>query len=255
MLHVIGTDTHLAHGSGPFRIARIRPGHGTERPDRSGDTGFGPLGLVDRASLSPGLLVPMHEHVDDEIVSYLRSGTLIHRDSEGREEHIGRDRLMVMNAGAGFLHEESIPEAAEGGAGVEMLQIFVRPREAGLSPRVQFADLAEAERQGRWRLVVAPESTPAPATVRQDVAILDAHLAAGATIDVPSSPGHDLWLFVFGGRVRIGGGRELAAGEAVAADGGDAIGSLTAITDADLVLFQLAGKAQYTLAGSLSRGR
>ena len=255
MLHVIGTDTHLAHGHGPFRIARIRPGHGIERPEHPGDTGFGPLGLVDRASLSPGLLVPMHEHVDDEIVSYLRSGTLTHRDSTGREERIGRDRLMVMNAGRGFSHEESIPEATEGGAGVEMLQIFVRPRAAGLAPRVQFADLDEADRLGRWRRVVAPEGEPAPATVRQDVTILDAHLTAGATIDVPSSPGHDLWLFVFGGRVRIGGGREPAAGEAVAADGGDAIGSLTAITDADLVLFQLGAEARYTLAGSLSRGR
>ena len=255
MLHVIGTDTHLAHGSGPFRIARIRPGHGVDHPEHPGDTGFGPLGLVDRASLSPGLLVPMHEHVDDEIVSYLRSGTLTHRDSTGREERIGRDRLMVMNAGRGFSHEESIPEATEGGASVEMLQIFIRPREAGLPPRVQFADLAEADRRGRWRRVVAAEGEPAPATVRQDVTILDAHLAAGATIDVPSSPGHDLWLFVFGGRVRIGGGRELAAGEAVAADEGDAIGSVLSTEDADLVLFQLGAEARYTLAGSLSRGR
>ena len=225
------------------------------RSDRPGDTGFGPLGLVDRASLSPGLLVPMHEHVDDEIVSYLRSGTLTHRDSTGREERIGRDRLMVMNAGRGFSHEESIPEAAEGGAGVEMLQIFIRPREAGLAPRVQFADLAEADRLGRWRRVVGPEGEPAPATVRQDVTILDAYLAKSATIDVPSSPGHDLWLFVFEGRVRIGGDRELTAGEAVAAGGSSDVGPLKAITDADLVLFQLGAETQYTLAGSLSRGR
>lgn len=46
---------------------------------------------------------------------------------------------MVVNAGAGVLHEESIPEAEEGGTGVEMLQVFVRPREAGLPPEVQFA--------------------------------------------------------------------------------------------------------------------
>ncbi len=58
MRHVINPDTHLRLGRGPFQTRRIRPGLGIQ----AGDGGFGALGLVDRAHLSAGLVVPMHEH-------------------------------------------------------------------------------------------------------------------------------------------------------------------------------------------------
>ena len=79
---------------GPFRIRRMRPGTGLGRPD--GDTGLGPLGTVDRASLSPGLTVPMHEHRDDEILSYLRSGQMHHSDSSGAAQMLDATTLMLM---------------------------------------------------------------------------------------------------------------------------------------------------------------
>ena len=51
----------------------------------------------------------MHEHRNDEIISYMRAGRMQHTDSAGRSE--GRrssDLLMVMNAGRGFSHEEEV---------------------------------------------------------------------------------------------------------------------------------------------------
>jgi redox-sensitive bicupin YhaK (pirin superfamily) len=48
----------------------------------------------------------MHPHKDDEIITYLRSGQVNHRDSEGNTVIISNQRLMVMNAGAGFYHEQ-----------------------------------------------------------------------------------------------------------------------------------------------------
>ena len=247
MLHVIAPDTHLVRDTPPFRIRRIRPGLGIE----GGDTGFHGLGLVDRARLSAGLVVGMHEHRDDEIVSYLRSGALVHRDSTGREEEVRADRLMVMNAGRGFSHEERLPE----GEDVHMLQIFVRPREAGLEPGVQFAPLDEGARRDGWRLLVAPEGEEAPATVRQAARLLDMHLDAGATTTPPAREGWDAWLHVFAGRVRLEVGTTLAEGASLAATEGTPIGPLLAEADADLVLLQLDPGAPRSLAGTLSRGR
>ena len=249
MLHVIAPETHLVQGEGPFRIRRIRPGLGID----PADTGFGALGLVDRAHLSPGLVVPMHEHRDDEIVSYLRSGTLTHADSSGRAEEVTRDRLMVMNAGRGFSHEERLAE----GADVHMLQIFLRPRAAGLEPRVQFAELDEGARQGGWRPLVAPAEAggAAPATIRQDATLLDTHLEAGARRDLPLREGFDQWLLVFAGAVRLCDGTALGEGGAVAASGGDRVAWVEAAADADLVLLELRHDPEITLAGSLSRGR
>ena len=115
---VVAPDTHLVRAHGPFQLRRIRPGVALGRTD---DGGFGGLGLIDHARLQPGLVVRMHEHRNDEIISYLRSGRMQHTDSAGRSEVISPDRLMVMNAGAGFSHEEAVL----GDDPIEMLQIFV----------------------------------------------------------------------------------------------------------------------------------
>ena len=245
MRHIIDPATHLRHGKGSFQIRRIRPGMGID----PGDTGFGALGLVDRAHLSSGLVVPMHEHRDDEIVSYLRSGTLTHEDSTGRSEDIGRDRLMVMNAGSGFSHEERMRE----GDDIHMLQIFIRPHAAGLEPRVQFADLIEAERDGRWRTLVGPEGSDAPATVRQSVHLMDASLDRGERLVLPQRPGFDQWLYVFDGAVAVDGETLLAAGNAMATSG-DPIAVVEALEPAEVVLFLLQHGASITRAGSLSGG-
>ena len=249
MFHIIEPDTHLHEGEGPFRIRRIRPGLGID----SGDTGFGALGLVDRAHLSAGLLVDMHEHRDDEIVSYLRTGELTHTDSEGHSETVTPERLMVMNAGAGFSHEERMPE----GEDIHMLQIFVRPREAGLEPAVQFAELEESQRENRWRLVVGPDDveTDAPATVRQNLFIRDTRVDADGSIEVPMREGYDQWLYLFSGTARLPDGTLLAEGAALAASDEERVEHIHAVDQCDLVLFEIQQNAPFTLAGSLSRGR
>jgi len=71
----ISPDTHLVRDHGPFQLRRIHPGVALGRTD---DGGFGGLGLIDHARLQPGLVVKMHEHRNDEIISYLRSGRLQH---------------------------------------------------------------------------------------------------------------------------------------------------------------------------------
>ena len=208
---------------------------------------------MDRAHLSAGLVVKMHEHVDDEIVSYLRTGSLTHTDSDGNSETVTPTRLMVMNAGAGFSHEERMPE----GEDIHMLQIFLRPEAPGLEPAVQFAELDEAARSDGWRAIVAPRGAggEAPATVRTEAWIHDAHVAAGASIALPERDGVDRWLYVFDGRVGLPDGRMLRAGEALAAPAGQPLESVRADRDSDLVLFELGADARYTMAGSLSRGR
>ena len=42
--------------------------------DNVADTAFGPLAVIDHAVMKKGLTVKMHEHVNDEILSYLSTG-------------------------------------------------------------------------------------------------------------------------------------------------------------------------------------
>ena len=88
--------------SGGFRIQILLPGKELE----NNDTGIGTIGRIDHAKVSLGTLIPMHPHKNDEILTYLRNGKLKHKDSEGLEEKVSNKRLMMMNAGKLFYHEE-----------------------------------------------------------------------------------------------------------------------------------------------------
>jgi redox-sensitive bicupin YhaK (pirin superfamily) len=164
-MDIIRANERQALGHGPFQIRRIRPGITLGNSD---DLGFGPLGLIDHANLGPGLLVRMHEHRNDEILSYVRSGTLWHEDTHGGRLPISATQLVVMNAGSGISHEESIPHDGES---VEMLQIFIRPYEANLTPSFQSHRFESATSNEKWRLIAGPAESNAPLSVRNQVGL------------------------------------------------------------------------------------
>jgi redox-sensitive bicupin YhaK (pirin superfamily) len=241
---IVSPETHQVRSHGPFQLRRIHPGISLNQRD---DAGFGGLGVIDHARLQPGLVVRMHEHRNDEIISYMRSGRMQHTDSAGRSEVISSGRLMVMNAGRGFHHEEKVL----GDDQIEMLQIFVRPEAADAEPNVQFVALDEVERNDQWRLLTGPEGSGAPTFVRQAVYLYDTHLPAGRSIDLPSKPGFDRWLYVFRGNIGAG---EQEAGKHTAlmfADDGNSP-RVDANEDADLVLFLVDRNARFSRGGTIS---
>jgi quercetin 2,3-dioxygenase len=243
MLLPLDPATHMSRASGPFQIRRMHPGAMLGDP---ADGGFGGLGLVDRANLSPGLKVAMHEHRNDEIISYLREGVMVHQDSTGITEEVRPNRLMVMNSGTGFSHEETV----QGPGNVHMLQIFVRPSAAELAPGVQFHELNETYSINRWRLLAGPDGSGAVATVRQEVLLHDVRLETGQALALPARPGFDGWLYVFAGSVMLDG-RSMQPHDAMALiDHGTA--TVTAASTSDLVLFLIDRSAPASRAGTLS---
>lgn len=244
-LGIIAPETHLVRTHGPFQIRRIRPGLNQGSRD---DVGFGGLGLIDHAQLHPGLVVEMHEHRNDEIISYLRSGHMQHTDTAGTREVVDRNRLMVMHAGSGFSHEEAVV----GNDPIEMLQIFMRPDAADLKPDIQFVRLDEAARADQWRLLAGPAGAAAPSYIRQAIYLYDAGLSAGKSLDLPSVPGFDRWLYVFHGSVRVG---EMQADThtALTIDADETALRVQSVVDSDLVLFLIDRRAPVTRTGTLSR--
>lgn len=59
------------------------------------DTGYYSIGRIDQADIQSGAVIRMHPHVNDDILSYFRSGKVKHTDSEGFEEFITPGRLML----------------------------------------------------------------------------------------------------------------------------------------------------------------
>src|SRR5690606_26093030 len=142
-------------GMGAFKISPILPGRVIEGHR---DHGYGPLARFDLSQMDTGGHVPMHQHENDEIVTYMLEGTLFHADSAGSSHAITPAKLMVMNAGRRFEHEEGVPHD---GTRAKWIQIFVRPRSADLTPGVQVVDLPIAPK-GQWRHLVGNQSDVAP---------------------------------------------------------------------------------------------
>lgn len=242
MLKVLRSDASPRFGRGPFKIRRVRPG---AILGAGAETTFGPFSVFDHASLDVGTVVRMHEHVDDEILSYMWRGTMVHEDSAGHRVPISPAKLMMMNAGKSFWHEESTPDVA-----VELLQIFVRPREADLPGEVHFYDRPSDFNAGHWNLIAGPEGSAAPLKFRQQMTVFDAHPAAGQELSVPTAGKMTPWLYVMDGTVSTGEVR-LEKGDAVT-DLERPLPGLRAESDATLVLFLVDRSAQASTAGTIS---
>ncbi len=244
-MKVIRANEHQTMGHGTFKIRRVRPGIKLGNPD---DLGFGPLGMIDHAKLGAGLLVPMHEHRNDEILSYLRSGIVWHKDTHGGQLPMSANQLVVMNAGSGISHEESIPADGEP---VEMLQIFIRPFEADLAPNFQSHQFQSAVSRDEWRLIAGPAESFPPLSVRNQVWVYDREVVSGR-IDIPVESNLDQFLYVFSGAIRIAGQEDLFAGDAITAGAGEELPGILAIEQCNLVMFHVDRNAAFSRAGTFS---
>ncbi len=243
MKQIITAEKSQKIRRGDFNIDINFPGLAVN--DISEPRGFGQLGRFDHGRLHPGVFVGMHPHVNDEILSYLRKGNLIHEDTEGEKTIINNTKLMMMNAGKGIYHQESIPEDGEA---VEMLQIFMRPSQIDSKPSVQFYDFPEAFSKNQWRLIAGPAESEAPLTINSDIAVYDTHLT-NTSINLPGKKGRSYVLYLFEGKLRTDT-VEMKQGDMLIFEN-EKIHVRTK-DHADLVLFEINRHTTYTRKGMYS---
>jgi quercetin 2,3-dioxygenase len=194
---------------------------------------FGPLRVFNDDTVEPGQGFPPHSHADMEIVSYVLSGTLEHRDSEGNLGRIGPGELQVMSAGTGITHAEYNPSVTEP---VRFLQIWIRPRRRGCAPRWQQRALARGDCAGRL-LAVVGGAEPDALWIDQDARLLIGTLEAGQTVAQRLDPARRAYLYVLDGAVRLDQDEFLPGDQARLA--GLCGLELTATRPAELVLIDL----------------
>lgn len=212
------------------------------------DTGFSTIGRIDHAHITPGTLIPMHPHKDDEILTYLRSGKVMHKDSEGHTDTISNQKLMMMNAGSKFYHEEKTLE--EGGV-LEGLQIFLRPEVEGLKPQVQFHQLSEANSINQWRKIAGKEKGY-PLQIRSNTWIMDMQLQQGEKTFLPeiSIENTSFLFYVFRGEIQVNGNVQLSTGESALIENDNP--TFIAIETTDIVLFITQTNAKHFDGGMYS---
>jgi len=236
--------TDVSQNQGNFRIHFNFPGRAV--PDHD-DHGYGPLATVVESFMDPGTLIRMHQHRNEEIISWVPEGVMRHDDRQGNELVTDPDHLMVMNAGSGFWHaEETVPDDPP----LRMLQIFVRPHSLDLEPEIQHEPIPNPV-AGEWRHLFGPEGTDAPLFVRNDVDFYDCRLAVGDTVTIPFRAGWHTYLYVFDGAIDVGDA-SVGYTESALVTGDDDV-AVTATEDATIVVFNIKPDAPITRQGTIGR--
>ncbi|MEN4743101.1 pirin family protein [Pantoea agglomerans] len=217
-MNIVRANPEQLFEYGPFTVRRQRPGEA-----------LSPLVSVDLMSLKLDARIPMQQHQDEEVFTYLWRGSMQHQDSNGERTQLSAKRVMVVNAGDGVQYEESVPlyEA-------ELLQAVIRPAQQGGEAMTQVLERDQGIMTNGWTELAGPEESDAPLELRQEVYIFDTLLERNHTLDVPSMPGFVAYLTVLEGIIRVGDLR-LSRGDAVS--GLDSSIEIVGDRDANLVCF------------------
>jgi redox-sensitive bicupin YhaK (pirin superfamily) len=196
--------------------------------------GFGPLRVVNEDRVAPGGGFAPHRHANMEILSYVLSGALAHRDDSGGGGVLRPGELQWMSAGHGIEHSEF---NASQDAPVHFLQIWIQPDRVNAPPAYAQRAFDPAQRRGRWALLASPDGADGSLAIRQQAWLRGALLDAGESVAFSPDPARRYWLHVAQGRVRMGD-RALAAGDALGFEAEAAPVELTG-EGADVLLFDL----------------
>jgi quercetin 2,3-dioxygenase len=195
--------------------------------------GFRSLRVINDDLVMPGMGFGKHPHRDMEIITYVLSGALEHRDSMGNGRVIRAGEVQYMAAGTGVQHSEFNPSKDEA---VHLLQIWIQPDRKGVTPRYaekSFANLPT----GALHLVTSKTGRNGSIAIHQDADLWLAKLGAGNRVSHPLAPGRHAWVHVAEGDIMLNG-KALQAGDAAAVSEETKL-ELSATKPAQVLLFDL----------------
>ena len=180
--------------------------------------GFGNLRVINEDRIAPGTGFGTHGHRDMEIVSYVLSGELAHKDSMGNGGDGARVSGVVrpgdvqrMSAGRGVMHSE-FNHAAD--ATTHFLQIWIEPSRRGIEPGYEQKHFDVAAKRGTLALVASPDGRDGSVTINADASIRSGLFDGGEAFSGPLDPGRKTYVHVVRGAVTVNG-QALQAGDAL----------------------------------------
>ena len=196
---------------------------------------FRSLRVINEDRVVPAKGFPTHSHRDMEIITYILSGELEHRDSMGNGSVIRPGDVQRMSAGTGVAHSEFNPSQTQP---VHLLQIWILPRARNLPPGYEQKYFSEEERRGRLRLVASEDGRDGSVTIQQDARLYATILEPGSSIEHTLADKRYAWIQVARGNLNVNG-HELNQGDGAAVSNEHQV-QLTANDGAELLLFDLA---------------
>jgi redox-sensitive bicupin YhaK (pirin superfamily) len=197
--------------------------------------GWGNLRVVNEDRIAPGTGFGTHGHRDMEIISYVLSGELAHKDSMGNVKGIPPGDVQRMSAGSGVQHSEF--NHAQG-AQTHFLQIWIEPNVRGIEPSYEQKTFTAPEKSGVLRLVASPTEDQGAVLLHADARMFSGLFTGDQTADLALGAQRKAYVQLLRGTLLVNG---------VALTTGDAllIEDETQLTfsqgqDAEVLVFDLA---------------
>ena len=195
--------------------------------------GFRSLRVINDDLVMPGQGFGTHPHRDMEIITYILSGALEHKDSMGNGRVIGPGEVQYMAAGTGVQHSEFNPSKDQA---VHLLQIWIQPDRKGTAPRYAEKSLADAP-AGTLHLVASKTGRDDSIAIQQDADLWLAKLGVDNAVKHNLAKGRHAWIHVAEGEVSLNG-KELSGGDAAGVSE-ERVLELSATKPSQVLLFDL----------------
>lgn len=196
--------------------------------------GFGCLRVINDDRVVGGGGFDMHPHRDMEIISYVLSGELGHKDSMGHDSTIRYGDVQRMSAGTGVLHSEF---NASDDKPVHFLQIWIIPDKLGYEPGYEQKFFPAEEKQGRLLLAASNSGRDGSIHIHQDIDMYAGRFSANETADFQLRPDRMAWAHVALGDITING-EKYKAGDGLACTD-QALLQFTEGKGAEVILFDM----------------
>ena len=166
----------------------------------SAHMGFSVLRVINEDIIAPGTGFGMHSHRDMEIVTYVLSGALQHKDSLGTGAVINAGEVQRMSAGTGIRHSEF--NASQGEA-VHLLQIWILPEQADIAPGYEQKRILDEDKRSRWKAIATQDGREGSLTIHQDASLYASILNDSERLEFQTGPERVQYLHVVRGEVSI----------------------------------------------------
>lgn len=172
---------------------------------------FGVLRVVNDDIIHPDSGFEMHPHYDVEIVSYVVSGEMTHKDSLGNVETLKRGEVQYMSAGSGIIHSEYNRSMSKD---LRLLQIWIVPPKNNLPTRYGSYIYTKEQRENKFLNIVSCGNGKAAVKLHQDVNLFVSELDEGKVLEFRVNEKRQVYFIQIEGASEVNG---------VVLDNGDAM--------------------------------
>jgi len=174
--------------------------------------GFGNLRVINEDRIAAGRGFGTHSHQNMEIISYVLSGELAHKDSMGNVKGIPPGDVQRMSAGTGVQHSEF--NHAEGQT-THFLQIWIEPNVTGIAPGYEQKTFPAAEKRGALRLVASPDGAQGSVLIHADARLYAGLFDGAETAALELDAQRKTYVYLIRGQLEVNG-QVLHTGDALA---------------------------------------